>query len=46
VTALLAIFLFAMDQTWRVVLSWKPIGVLQLSEDQSEKNKSAELKPW
>ncbi len=46
VTALLALFLFAMDQTWRVVLSWKPIGVLQLSEDQSEKNKSAELKPW
>ncbi|HBI44946.1 MAG TPA: preprotein translocase subunit SecE [Planctomycetales bacterium] len=44
--ALLAIFLFLMDQTWRVVLSWKPIGVLQLSEDQSEKNKSAELKPW
>ncbi len=46
VTALLALFLFAMDQTWRVVLSWKPIGVLQLSEDQSDKNKSAELKPW
>jgi preprotein translocase SecE subunit len=44
--ALLAIFLFLMDQTWRVVLSWKPIGVLQLTEDQSEKNKSAELKPW
>jgi preprotein translocase SecE subunit len=44
--ALLAIFLFLMDQTWRVVLSWKPIGVLQLNEDQSEKNKSAELKPW
>ena len=46
VTALLAIFLFAMDQTWRIILSSKPIGVLQLSEDQSEKNKSAELKPW
>jgi preprotein translocase SecE subunit len=44
--ALLAMFLFLMDQTWRVVLSSKPIGVLQLSEDQSEKNKSAELKPW
>ena len=46
VTALLAIFLFAMDQTWRVVLSWKPIGVIQLNQDQSEKNKSVDLKPW
>ncbi len=39
-TFLLALFLFLMDQTWRVVLSWKPIGVLQISEDQSDKNKS------
>ena len=30
VTALLAIFLFAMDQTWRFVLSAKPISVLQI----------------
>jgi preprotein translocase SecE subunit len=43
---LMAVFLFSMDQLWRVVLSWKPIGVLQISDDQSEKNKSAEQKPW
>jgi preprotein translocase SecE subunit len=45
-TFLLAVFLFLMDQTWRVVLSWKPIGVLQISEDQGEKNKNVEQKPW
>jgi preprotein translocase SecE subunit len=43
---LMAMFLFLMDQTWRVVLSWKPIGVLQIGDDQSDKNKSAEQKPW
>jgi preprotein translocase SecE subunit len=46
VTALLAVFLFTMDRTWEFVLSWKPIGVIQLNVDQSDKNKSAELKPW
>jgi preprotein translocase SecE subunit len=44
--ALLAAFLFLMDQTWRVVLSWKPIGVLQINADQSDKNKSAENLKW
>ena len=45
-TLLLALFLFLMDQTWRVVLSWKPIGVLQINQDQADQNKSAENKPW
>jgi preprotein translocase SecE subunit len=44
-TVLLALFLFLMDQTWRVVLSWKPIGVLQINQDQSEQ-KNVENKPW
>jgi len=45
-TFLLALFLFLMDETWRTVLSWKPIGVLQINEDQSDKNKSAENLKW
>src|SRR5262249_26172551 len=36
---LMAMFLFVMDQSWRVILSWKPIGVLQLHEDQTERDK-------
>jgi preprotein translocase SecE subunit len=43
---LFAGFLFAMDQIWRVTLSWKPIGVLQIPEDQSETNTGVEQKPW
>ena len=43
-TFLLAVFLFLMDQTWRVVLSWKPIGVLQI--DTEKVDKSAEQKMW
>jgi preprotein translocase SecE subunit len=43
---LMAVYLFGMDQVWRVVLSWKPIGVIQLPEDQSEANTSVEQKNW
>ncbi len=43
-TLLLAVFLFLMDQTWRVILSWKPIGVLQI--DNEKIDKSAEQKMW
>ncbi len=43
-TLLLALFLFLMDQTWRVILSWKPIGVLQI--DNEKIDKSAEQKMW
>jgi preprotein translocase SecE subunit len=43
-TLLLALFLFLMDQTWRIVLSWKPIGVLQIDNEKTDK--SAEQKMW
>jgi len=43
---LMAFYLFAMDQCWRVVLSWKPIGVIQLPENQSEANTSVEQKRY
>jgi preprotein translocase SecE subunit len=44
---LLAGFLFAMDQAWRVLLSWKPIGVLQLPpEDEQNQNTNVEQRPW
>ncbi len=43
-TLLLAVFLFAMDQTWRVLLSMKPIGVLQI--DNQRNDLSAEDKKW
>lgn len=45
VVILMAGFLFSMDQAWRVILSWKPIGVLQFPEDP-EKSKSVDEKPW
>jgi preprotein translocase SecE subunit len=44
---LMTIYLFAMDQTWRVVLSWKPIGVLILpSEDQQGQSANMDERPW
>jgi preprotein translocase SecE subunit len=43
---LMAGYLFFVDLAWKEVLSWKPIGVLQLPEDEAEKNKSVEQKPW
>ncbi len=45
-TALLTVFLFGTDQIWRVVLSWKPIGVLQIPEEEPEKTANVEQRPW
>jgi preprotein translocase SecE subunit len=45
-TALLTVFLFGTDQVWRVVLSWKPIGVLQIPEEEPEKTANVEQRPW
>ena len=36
---MLAVLLFAMDQIWLHLLSWKPIGVIRQSEDQSQQTK-------
>jgi preprotein translocase SecE subunit len=43
---LMAVFLFGMDQVWRVVLSWKPIGVLQIPEEKQGVNTRVEAKDW
>ena len=43
---LMAFYLFAMDQSWRVLLSWKPIGVLQVPDEQSEQNTNVEQRPY
>ncbi len=42
---LLAFYLFAMDQVWLHVLSWKPIGVIVLPPEDKNAAKGAE-KPW
>jgi preprotein translocase SecE subunit len=42
---LLAGYLFVMDQAWSHLLSWKPVGVVQLPE-QSQQNKSVEQKRY
>jgi preprotein translocase SecE subunit len=42
---LMAVFLFGMDWTWKVVLSWKPIGVLHIPKDASAEQK-IEQKKW
>jgi preprotein translocase SecE subunit len=43
---LMAFYLFAMDQSWRVLLSWKPIGVLQVPDEQTEQNTNVEQRPY
>ncbi len=43
-TFLLAVFLFSMDELWRVVLSNWPINVLQINNEKIDK--SAEQKMW
>ena len=42
----MAVFLFGMDYTWKVLLSWKPIGVLHIPKDNSEEKKTVEQKRW
>jgi preprotein translocase SecE subunit len=43
---LMAVYLFAMDQAWRMILSVKPVGVLQIPQDQEQTNQSVEQKKW
>jgi preprotein translocase SecE subunit len=43
---LMAVYLFAMDQGWRVLLSWKPVGVLVFPDDKSDATKKLEQKNW
>jgi preprotein translocase SecE subunit len=43
---LMAVFLFGMDQVWRVVLSWKPVGVLQIPDEKQGANTKVEQKDW
>jgi preprotein translocase SecE subunit len=42
---LMAIFLFTMDQVWRIVLSWEPIGVLKV-QHQDNAEQPVEKRPW
>jgi preprotein translocase SecE subunit len=42
--SLMAVFLFAMDQTWSFLLSWPRIGVIQLPPKKDDKN--LENRPW
>ena len=42
---LMAFYLFAMDQVWGRLLSWKPIGVIVFSQEANQQNKGTE-KPW
>ena len=43
---LMAVYLFAMDQVWVQLLSWKPVRILQIQQKTDEANKSVENKPW
>ena len=44
--ALMAGFLFTMDWTWKVVLSWRPIGVLHIPVEQSDTETKIDQKKW
>ncbi len=43
---LMAVYLFAMDQAWTHLLSWRQIGVIVVPEDKADANKSTDQKPW
>ncbi|HEY7307748.1 MAG TPA: preprotein translocase subunit SecE [Gemmataceae bacterium] len=43
---LMAFYLFSMDMVWKHVLSWKPIGVLVIPEDQPETTTNMENRPY
>ena len=43
---LMAFYLFSMDMVWKHVLSWKPIGVLVIPEDQPEATTNMENRPY
>jgi preprotein translocase SecE subunit len=40
---LMAVYLFAMDQLWGTVLSWRPIGVIVINKTEA---KGTDQKPW
>jgi hypothetical protein len=42
----MAFYLFSMDMVWKHVLSWKPIGVLVIPEEQPETTQNVENRPW
>jgi len=41
---LMAVFLFVVDVAWGRILSWRPIGVLQVSDQKQEPGNEADLK--
>jgi len=43
---LMAFYLFAMDQVWGRVLSWRPIGVIVFKQEATDGTKGADQKPW
>jgi preprotein translocase SecE subunit len=43
---LMAVYLFGVDQLWRVALSSEYIRVLYIPKDQSDRNRSLEQKNW
>lgn len=43
---LMAVFLFGMDYTWKIVLSWKPIGVLHIPDEEPDAKKSIDQKSF
>ncbi len=43
---MMAVFLFGMDYTWKILLSWKPIGVLHIPKDTNQQNKTIEQQRW
>jgi preprotein translocase SecE subunit len=45
-TLLLTIFLFGTDQVWRVVLSSRIIGVLQIPDEKAGETENVEQRPW
>ena len=44
--ALMAVYLFAMDQAWSHLLHWQPIRVIQFDSDPSKAKSTDEKKPW
>ncbi len=43
---LMAFYLFAMDQVWGRLLSWKPVGVIVLNQQTPEQMNKGTEKPW
>ena len=43
---MMAVFLFGMDYTWKILLSSKPVGVLHIPKDTNQQNKTIEQQRW